>query len=122
VTVVGLTLPTLIAGTAIFESIFTLPGMGRYLVSSVSSLDYPVIMGVVLLRDHRLANLAVDLSYTVLDPGSGNNDVRLIGNLIRRFGPLAARNPLPSASCARACASPAANHSAPSASCSCWDS
>ena len=70
VTVVGLTLPTLIAGTAIFESIFTLPGMGRYLVSSVSSLDYPVIMGSVFVFSVIivLANLAVDLSYTVLDP------------------------------------------------------
>ncbi|HMS58738.1 MAG TPA: ABC transporter permease [Tepidiformaceae bacterium] len=70
VTVVGLTLPTLIAGTAIFESIFTLPGMGRYLVSSVSSLDYPVIMGTVFVFSVIivLANLAVDLSYTVLDP------------------------------------------------------
>ena len=70
VTVVGLTLPTLIAGTAIFESIFTLPGMGRYLVNSVSSLDYPVIMGSVFVFSVIivLANLAVDLSYTVLDP------------------------------------------------------
>lgn len=70
VTVVGLTLPSLIAGTAIFESIFTLPGMGQYLVSSVSNLDYPVIQSTNLIFALIIvvANLLVDLSYTVLDP------------------------------------------------------
>jgi peptide/nickel transport system permease protein len=70
VTVIGLTLPALIAGTAIFESIFSLPGMGRYLVGSVSSLDYPVIMSTVFIFSVIIvvANLLVDLSYTILDP------------------------------------------------------
>lgn len=70
VTVVGLSLPTLIAGTAIFESIFGLPGMGRYLVSSVSNLDYPVIMStnVIFAVLIVLSNLLVDLSYAYLDP------------------------------------------------------
>jgi peptide/nickel transport system permease protein len=70
VTVVGLTVPTLAAGTAIFESIFTLPGMGQYLVSSVSNLDYPVIMAtnVIFATLIILSNLVVDLSYPLLDP------------------------------------------------------
>lgn len=70
VTVVGLSLPGLIAGTAIFESIFSLPGMGLYLVGSVQSLDYPVIMSTVFIFAILivLANLIVDLSYPLLDP------------------------------------------------------
>jgi peptide/nickel transport system permease protein len=70
VTVIGLSLPSLAAGTAIFESIFTLPGMGQYLVSAVGNLDYPVIMSTnfifaVLIV---LSNLLVDLTYPLLDP------------------------------------------------------
>ena len=69
VTVIGLSLPGLIAGTAIFESIFTLPGMGQYLVGSVSRLDYPVIQSTNLVFAFLIvmANLAVDLSYPFLD-------------------------------------------------------
>ncbi len=70
VTVVGLSLPSLAAGTAIFESIFGLPGMGRYLVSAVGNLDYPVIMGtnVIFATLIVFSNLLVDLSYTFIDP------------------------------------------------------
>lgn len=70
VTIIGLTLPGLIAGTAIFESIFTLPGMGQYLVSAVSKLDYPVIQSTNLIFATLivLSALLVDLSYPLLDP------------------------------------------------------
>lgn len=70
VTVIGLSLPTLVAGTALFEYIFVLPGMGRYLVESVSTLDYPVIMStnIVFAVLIVLSNLLVDLSYPMLDP------------------------------------------------------
>jgi peptide/nickel transport system permease protein len=70
VTVVGLSLPGLIAGTAIFESIFTLPGMGQYLVGSVSRMDYPVVQSTNLVFAILIvtANLAVDLSYPFFDP------------------------------------------------------
>ena len=70
VTVIGLTLPSLAAGTAIFESIFSLPGMGRYLVSAVGNLDYPVIMStnVMFAVLIVLSNLMVDLSYPLIDP------------------------------------------------------
>jgi len=69
VTVVGLSLPGLIAGTAIFESIFSLPGMGQYLVGSVQRMDYPVIQSTNLVFAFLivLANLSVDLSYPFLD-------------------------------------------------------
>jgi peptide/nickel transport system permease protein len=70
VTVVGLSLPSLIAGTAIFEAIFSLPGMGQYLVSSVGNLDYPVILStnIVFAVLIVMSNLIVDLSYTYIDP------------------------------------------------------
>jgi peptide/nickel transport system permease protein len=70
VTVVGLTLPLLIAGTVIFEQIFLLPGMGRYLLAAVIALDYPVIQAVNLIFALMLvvAVLLVDISYAVLDP------------------------------------------------------
>ena len=70
VTVIGLTLPTLVAGTVIFETIFIIPGVGRYLVDSVNNLDYPVIQATNLFFAVLIvaANLAVDVSYAVLDP------------------------------------------------------
>ncbi|HWO73638.1 MAG TPA: ABC transporter permease, partial [Dehalococcoidia bacterium] len=49
VTVVGVNLPQIIAGTVIFEQIFIIPGMGRYLVDAVNNLDYPVIQGLNLV-------------------------------------------------------------------------
>ncbi len=70
VTIIGLSLPALIAGTAIFESIFTLPGMGQYLVTSVSKMDYPVIQSTnfIFATLIVLSSLLVDLSYPLLDP------------------------------------------------------
>jgi peptide/nickel transport system permease protein len=70
VTVIGLSLPTIVAGTVIFETIFIIPGMGRYLVDSVNNLDYPVIQATNLFFAVLivLANLIVDVSYGYLDP------------------------------------------------------
>ena len=70
VTVIGLSLPTIVAGTVIFETIFIIPGMGRYLVDSVNNLDYPVIQATNLFFAVLIiaANLAVDVSYAYLDP------------------------------------------------------
>lgn len=70
VTVIGLSLPALAAGTALYESIFTLPGMGQYLVTSVGKLDYPVIESTNLIFAFLIifANLAVDICYPLLDP------------------------------------------------------
>jgi peptide/nickel transport system permease protein len=70
VTVIGVGLPNLISGTVIFESIFIIPGMGRYLVDAVNNLDYPVIQGLNLVFATLLmfAVLLVDVSYAFLDP------------------------------------------------------
>jgi ABC-type dipeptide/oligopeptide/nickel transport system permease component len=57
-------------GTVIFESIFNLPGMGSYLIKSVSARDYPAIQGIALVFGVSVVviNLLIDLSYTLLDP------------------------------------------------------
>ena len=70
VTVVGLQLPVLVGGTVIIETVYSIPGMGRYYVASVNQLDYPVIQAINVLVALVVvfANLGVDLIYSVLDP------------------------------------------------------
>jgi peptide/nickel transport system permease protein len=70
VTLMGLSLATIAGGTVIFEQIFNLPGMGRYLFLSVNQRDYPAVQGVVLVFALIvvLANLLTDIAYGVLDP------------------------------------------------------
>ncbi|MGD9893728.1 MAG: ABC transporter permease [Dehalococcoidia bacterium] len=70
VTIFGLQMAFLIGGTVIFESIFSLPGMGRYLIEAVTRRDYAVVQGITLIfaTGVVLINLLVDLSYTFLDP------------------------------------------------------
>jgi len=70
VTVIGISLPTVISGTVIFEQIFTIPGMGRYLVEAINNLDYPIIQGLVLVYAVVLlvSVIIVDISYAYLDP------------------------------------------------------
>jgi peptide/nickel transport system permease protein len=69
-TVVGLSIPGLLGGSVIFESIFSIPGMGRLFFSSVFARDYPVIMGILFLGAvlTLLGNLLADLSYAAIDP------------------------------------------------------
>ena len=70
ITLMGLSLAAIAGGTVIFEQIFNLPGMGRYLFLSVNQRDYPAIQGVVLVFATVvvLANLFTDVMYGVLDP------------------------------------------------------
>ncbi len=70
VTIVGLQVGAILAGTFVIETIFLWPGVGQLAVSSILSKDYPVIQGVVLFSAfaYMLANLLVDLCYVVLDP------------------------------------------------------
>jgi len=69
-TVLGLQVSLLISGTVVLESIFVLPGMGRYLLESVQARDYPAVQGLNLLFATViiLSNLVVDLLYGWLDP------------------------------------------------------
>jgi peptide/nickel transport system permease protein len=70
VTVLGLQISGILGGTVIFESIFGLPGMGRFLFDAVNQRDYPVIQGVNLLivTVVVVVNLIVDACYVLLDP------------------------------------------------------
>ncbi len=70
VTVLGLQLSTLIGGTVIMETIFVLPGMGKFLLDAIAWRDYPVIQGInlFLATGVIVVNLVVDLVYGFLDP------------------------------------------------------
>jgi peptide/nickel transport system permease protein len=70
VTIMGLQFSTLIGGTVIMESIFVLPGMGKFLLDAITWRDYPVIQGInlFLATGVILLNLVIDLLYGFLDP------------------------------------------------------
>lgn len=70
VTVLGPLFAALLTGTFVTETIFAVPGMGRFFVTSVTNRDYPVIMGTILLYAAFLvlANMVVDIIYAWLDP------------------------------------------------------
>jgi peptide/nickel transport system permease protein len=70
VTILGIQLAQIFGGTVIFETIFGLPGMGRFLFDAITQRDYPVIQGVNLLIVTIVVvmNLLVDVVYAVLDP------------------------------------------------------
>lgn len=69
-TVIGIQIGYLLGGAVIVESIFSLPGMGRFLLDSINNRDYAIVQGGVLLIAvvFSLVNLAVDLLYGWLDP------------------------------------------------------
>jgi len=70
VTVIGIGFALLISGVVITETVFNVPGIGRLTVDAISKRDYPIIQGVMILcaGAYVLVNLAVDISYTFLDP------------------------------------------------------
>jgi peptide/nickel transport system permease protein len=70
VTIVGIQVGQIASGTVIMETIFGLPGMGRFLVDAIYQRDYPVVQGVNLLIASIIVfvNLLVDVTYAYLDP------------------------------------------------------
>jgi peptide/nickel transport system permease protein len=70
VTILGLSLPGLIGGSVIIESIFAIPGMGLLMVQGVFARDYPLIMGnlVIVSTLTLFANLFADITYGLVDP------------------------------------------------------
>ena len=70
VTVMGLQLSALLGGTVIMESIFVLPGMGKFLLDAITWRDYPVIQGINLFLATGIIglNLLIDVTYAYLDP------------------------------------------------------
>jgi peptide/nickel transport system permease protein len=70
VTNITLTLPGLIGGAVVTESIFSWPGMGQLFITAVGLADYPVMIGIVFIISALILifNLIADVSYAVLDP------------------------------------------------------
>lgn len=70
VTILGQSFGSLIAGVAVLETMFNIPGMGQLIVDSVLKRDYPVIQGAVLFVSllYIIINLFVDMSYGFIDP------------------------------------------------------
>jgi len=77
ITIMGLSIPGLIGGSVIFESIFAIPGMGRLFYDSVMARDYPTIMGILSIGAilTLLGNLLADIAYSYADPR-----MRMTGN------------------------------------------
>ena len=69
-TVLGLMLGSLLGGAVVIETVFTLPGLGRFLVDGIYARDYPVVQGTLLLVAgiYVLTNPVVDLLYPIFDP------------------------------------------------------
>lgn len=70
VTILGPTLAFLVTGSFIIESIFGIPGIGRYYVTAISQKDYGVLMAMTILYAFAVAflNLVVDVLYAYIDP------------------------------------------------------
>jgi peptide/nickel transport system permease protein len=70
VTILGLSVPGLIGGGVIFETIFAIPGMGQLFYSSTMARDYPTIMGILVIGAilTLFGNLIADISYAIVDP------------------------------------------------------
>ena len=70
ITILGLSVPGLIGGSVIFETIFAIPGMGQLFYGSVMARDYPLIMGILVIGAFLtlLGNILADISYSLADP------------------------------------------------------
>ncbi len=75
ITIAGIVLADIATGSFFVETIYQVPGIGRYFVQSISGRDYPVILGTVLVLGLvvSLMNLIVDLIYPLLDPRIGSS-------------------------------------------------
>ena len=70
ITIVGVSIGGLLGGAVVTETVFTIPGMGRLVVQSISRRDYAVIQGAIMVTAaaYVLANLVVDVIYVYVDP------------------------------------------------------
>lgn len=70
VTFLGMALADMIAGSIIIEQVFSIPGLGRILLTSISNRDYPVVMAVIVCISLLvlLVNMIVDVIYGLIDP------------------------------------------------------
>jgi peptide/nickel transport system permease protein len=70
ITILGLSIPGLIGGSVIFETVYAIPGMGQLFYQSVMMRDYPTIMGILVIGAvlTLLGNFLADLLYSAADP------------------------------------------------------
>ncbi len=70
ITLAGFSIPGLIGGSVIFESIYSIPGMGQLFYQAVMSRDYPVVMGILIIGAllTLVGNLVADVCYALADP------------------------------------------------------
>jgi peptide/nickel transport system permease protein len=70
ITILGLSVPGLIGGSVIFESIFAIPGMGQLFYGAVMARDYPLVMGELVIGAvlTLLGNMLADVGYALVDP------------------------------------------------------
>ncbi|HEX9779503.1 MAG TPA: ABC transporter permease [Geopsychrobacteraceae bacterium] len=70
ITILGLSVPGLIGGSVIFETIFAIPGMGKLFYDGVMMRDYPLIMGILVMGAvlTLIGNMLADISYALADP------------------------------------------------------
>ncbi|WP_434305163.1 ABC transporter permease [Clostridium botulinum] len=70
ITILGMSLPNLVAGAFITETIFGWPGMGRLGIKAIFGFDYPLIMAITMLTSVLLiiGNLLADICYSLIDP------------------------------------------------------
>jgi peptide/nickel transport system permease protein len=70
ITLMGLQVAFLISGSVIVETVFVIPGLGRYLIVAIDQRDYPVVQGIVVVIGVfvMMVNLLIDLSYAYFDP------------------------------------------------------
>jgi peptide/nickel transport system permease protein len=70
ITILGLSVPGLIGGSVIFESIFAIPGMGQLFYGAVMARDYPLVMGELVIGAALtlVGNLLADVGYALVDP------------------------------------------------------
>ena len=70
ITVIGLSIPALVGGAVIIETVYSIPGVGRYYISAVNTHDLPIVQAVNVMTALVVvfANLAVDITYSWLNP------------------------------------------------------
>ena len=70
VTFLGMTLADIVAGSLVIEQVFSIPGYGRLLISSIANRDYPVVQAIIAIIAMIVIviNLIVDILYQILDP------------------------------------------------------
>ena len=70
ITIVGNGMGMMLGGTVIIENVFSIPGIGSYMMNGINSRDYPVVLGGVLILGiiFSLIMLLVDIVYAFVDP------------------------------------------------------